>query len=292
MKYRFPYPIALLFVFLATSSVVAQALFPVAIEINESGEPPLWSIDITARSSTLLNIVAPDGSMLLPERTGKLFHEKTFDTLESALSTLNGEWSVTDFTGVRQFSVHPINSEELNRSVPIVTSPDPGFAARNGEAFLLAWEYEPFTVGDEAPNRSAILLQRTVPETSRYSRSILSTPSQGSDISGAGSSGDFTTRLTSEPEADTNRWLLTLSSDQELPQTFDIQIGSYVSMDDFLDTPLLDPTRPSRGPLATLAFSRSATDTISVTLVPEPDGGAAFAVAGLLVSLLRRFKTR
>jgi|GEM_PF-3631050 len=283
MALRLQLPFVFVFLSVIVSPELAQGFAPVSIAITETGQPPTWTVAVDGRRGNFyLNIVAPDGSVLEPDVTpferwlpaGSIEFEETFGSLESALSFVNGNWTTTEVTSLlsdraetfnRQFTVNELTSDDLNRSVPILSSPVSGFEAKNGEAFLLAWEYETMS-GDEEPNLSVITRRRTSPEERGFSRSIRTTPSGGS--SGIGSSGaaDFNTSLRAEPGADTNRWLLTVTSNQHLPQTFDIQVGSWLELDEFLVTPLQDPDNPDRGPYAELSYSRLA-ETVNVSLV-------------------------
>ena len=265
----------------------AHAFNPISIEISESGQPSEWSVDVQGHFSLFLDIVTPDGSVLEPDPfsifgfdtlpAGRIDFEQTFDSLDSALSFVSGDWSATEVTSripdhaetiMREFSVSPIVSNDINRSLPVITSPAPGFEAQNGEPFLLAWDYE-LPPGEELPNRAVIWRTRTAPPEGGFSRSIRSTPNGvGAGFSTAGAP-DFSTRLEAEPGATTNRWLFSASSNEALPQTFDIRVGSYFELDDFVDAPLVDPDNPSRGQIAELTFSRYA-ETLNLTLGGEP----------------------
>ena len=159
----------------------ANAQFPaVSVELLETGQPSVWSVEIFGRGVDFANMVTADGTVLEPQPWGGIRHTEDFDDHEAALAFLHGEWTTTETLGrnsapldrqftILPFAILPFAIDELNRSFPVVSSPTPNFEAKNGEPFLLAWDFETAN-GEEAPDRSVVIRQRSTPEELDFSR--------------------------------------------------------------------------------------------------------------------------
>ncbi len=248
----------------------ANAQFPsISVELLETGQPSVWSVEVFGRGVEYVNMVTADGTVLEPQPWGGIRHTETFRDHESALAFLHGDWTTTEVLGRnsapldRQFTILPFTIDELNRSFPVVSSPTPDFEAKNGEPFLLAWDFESAN-GEADPDRSVVIRRRSIPEELGFSRAIVSKQAAGSGWSQSGGP-DFNTRLEPAGDGTTFQRDVTATSNEPLPQAFEIQVGSYFELDEFLVSPLIDETNPDSRPITEFSYTRRA-DAINLAL--------------------------
>lgn len=226
----------------------AEAQFnDLGFTIEESGPPeaPEWELTISPRSSFRPGMLSRPGGLVLDvDSSGWNPDEGTwaraFPTLEEVYGYLEGDWSYvpgsTFFPSGNtnyEFRFEDLELASPDRALPTSLSLPEGAIIKNGEQFLLSWDYPP---GDDSETLSLIQWEPKFDGSGRsYSRRVVSPPSPNGSSSGFGSTGQgdrmFTVEHRNEPGASTNRWLYTLTaSEAALPLDVEFTLGAYSSL--------------------------------------------------------------
>jgi hypothetical protein len=271
--------------------------------VREVGAGPTPSVELEfpfplTIFSGLQSLTSPSGevftrdSALESRPLGALL--KAFSSLESAFDYMAGTWhgfvegGHFDDDINFEFEVALIPTDSVNRSFPENLSIGPGDKVRNGQTFLMSWDF----ASDAPPHRAYAQLQRKSATGSAGGLQFLDVPEEGSNTQvgrsiGVGENG-FTYAFESEPGTTEHRWLTTLSTSTALPFDMEISVGAMTDLNSAVTNN--DPGVPDpfdNYPTIGLHYHR-VTDAfpIQIVIVPEPSTKVLAAILGPgLVSL-------
>lgn len=216
--------------------------------IEEAGDPssPGWSVRIGARSFGEKALTSPGGHVLdeLSPEWGADRRQWVidFDTLDEVYAYLEGDWTfnVAQFGGQSEseyvFRFEGLDAADPDRSLPKSVSLREGTVIKNGEPFLLEWDY------GWSEGSTTETYVRWSPQFGdsgfSYASWIFSAPRSSGFSRGRAITGVDERRFEYErelvPDEELNRWMYTLTaSEAALPLDVEFLMGAYTSLDDF-----------------------------------------------------------
>jgi hypothetical protein len=293
---------------------LAWLVMATSMNVREARSATLYIREVGEGANPAIELVAPlrnsiDRIKTLTSPTGEVFTAdnvlgdrglgdliKTFPTLDAAFNYLAGTWQGTYTRSLTpgelgfQFSIGAVPISSVYRGFPLNVSLHPGDVVRNGETFVMTWDY----ATNERNHLNHMWTSALFEGDSIDSYSFFSIPNGGSGASESGGSttdGDRTFRRRRVRESGTigNRFLMTYTaSEAHLPLPVELTFGAATELDEAVtNEPDNDGNPFTNPPFMQLTYLRTA-DPFQFLLVPEPSSGLLAVGAWLGAGTLRK----